>query len=229
MSRFDDSNFQAIVFDEIYLNDLKFLTKIKHYSDNNPQKLVMATGDTLQNEPIAPLSTQFDHDDYANHIMSIIFPNEIFLQENKRLDNEADKKKLSKFKEDIFDEDKDVKQTLKANFKFINRITTTNNVSYRNNIAEEVSHNIRKQQNRQSDYEVGEYLLCKEFYKVSGYRKLKDGTAEKVSNYKCNKNCRFEIAENSGETITLKAVQYNFIHSSAVDENHEVRVIKNQG
>ena len=60
MSRFDDSDFHAIVFDEIYLNDLKFLTKIKHYSDN-PQKLVMATSDTLQNEPINPLSTQFDH------------------------------------------------------------------------------------------------------------------------------------------------------------------------
>ena len=112
--------------------------------------------------------------------MSIIFPNEIFLNENKRLNNEADKNKLTKLKEDLFDEDKDVKQILKENFKFTNKITTTNNVSYRNNIAEEVSSNIRKQQNRTAEYEVGEELLCKEFYKVSGYRKLKDATAEKV-------------------------------------------------
>ena len=49
---------------------------------------MLGTGDTLQNEPINPLSTQVDHDSYANHIMSIIFPNEIFLQVNKRLNND---------------------------------------------------------------------------------------------------------------------------------------------
>ena len=43
MSRFDDSDFHAIVFDENYLNGLKFQIKIK------PQKLAMATSDTLQN------------------------------------------------------------------------------------------------------------------------------------------------------------------------------------
>ena len=72
----------------------------------------MTTSDTLQNEQINPLSTQCDRDYYANHIMSITFPNEIFLNENKRLNNEADKNKLIKLKENLFDEDKDVKQIL---------------------------------------------------------------------------------------------------------------------
>ena len=64
---------------------------------------------------------------------------------------------------------------------------------------------------------------------MSGYRKLKDGTAEKVGYYKCNKNCRFEVAEKSGDTITLKAQQYNFVKADSLDDNHDVKIIKTKG
>jgi hypothetical protein len=230
VSRFDDSRFDVVVFDEVYLCDLKFLTKIKHYCDEHPDKLVLGTGDTLQNEPINPLSTQFEHDTYANHIMSIIFPSEIFLQVNKRLNNEADKKKLIKLQEDLFDESKDVYKTLRENFKFTKTIDTANNVSYRNNIAEEISNHVRKNQNRQSDYEVGEQLLCNAFYQTSGYKKLKNSSqVEKVRKFNCNKKCRFEVAANDGETITLKAVQYDFVHADSIDPDDDITVIKTKG
>ena len=64
---------------------------------------------------------------------------------------------------------------------------------------------------------------------MSGYRKLKDGTAEKVGDYKCNMNCRFEVAEKSGDTITLKALQYNFVKAGSLDGNHDVKIIKTKG
>jgi hypothetical protein len=60
MKKFDDEPYDVIIFDEIYKNDLSMLTKIKHYSENNPNKLIYATGDTSQNKPINALSTEIE-------------------------------------------------------------------------------------------------------------------------------------------------------------------------
>ena len=40
---FDDSKFDVIVFGEIYLNDLPFLSKIYKYINNHPEKIILAT------------------------------------------------------------------------------------------------------------------------------------------------------------------------------------------
>jgi hypothetical protein len=59
--------------------------------------------------------------------------------------------------------------------------------------------------------------LCIAFYQTSGYKKLKNSSqVEKVRKFNCNKNCRFEVAANDGETITLKAVQYDFVHADSI-------------
>ena len=75
VGKFDDSKFDVVVFDEINLNDLKFLTRIKQYCDNHPEKIILATGDVFQNDPIDPLSTAFEHKQYSNQITSVIFHN----------------------------------------------------------------------------------------------------------------------------------------------------------
>ena len=55
---FDDTEFNVIVFDEIYLNDVRKLSKIKNYCRDNPDKIIIATGDTCQNEPVTKLTNQ---------------------------------------------------------------------------------------------------------------------------------------------------------------------------
>ena len=87
MSKFDDSNYDTIVFDEIYMSDLQKLARIKKYCDDNPDKIIIATGDTSQLEPINSLSNQFDYDYYSDHCINQIFKYEIYLEENKRLKN----------------------------------------------------------------------------------------------------------------------------------------------
>ena len=95
---FDDSKFDVIVFDEIYLNDLHFLAKIYKYINNHPEKIILATGDTFQNDPIMPLSSRFEHEEYADHIMSILLPNQMFFTKNTRLNTDEDCAKLVQLK-----------------------------------------------------------------------------------------------------------------------------------
>ena len=78
MTKFDDSGFDTIVFDEIYMSDLQKLTRIKKYCDENPDTIIIATGDTSQLEPINSLSNQFDYDYYSDHCINQIFKFEIF-------------------------------------------------------------------------------------------------------------------------------------------------------
>ena len=85
MSRFDDSTFDVIVFDEIYFASVRMLAKIKRYSESNPSKIILATGDTNQLETIDLISNQLDYETYMDHCINTIFPNNIHLRENKRL------------------------------------------------------------------------------------------------------------------------------------------------
>jgi len=117
MKRFDDSPYDVIVFDEIYFANITMLAKIKKYSENNPDKIVIATGDTCQLETIDLISSEIDYDEYMNHCINIIFPNNICLKENKRLKTEEDQDKLKHFKADIFNKAIPIITTLSKYFK----------------------------------------------------------------------------------------------------------------
>ena len=91
MSKFDDSEFGTIVFDEIYFSDLQQLARIKKYCDEHPDKIIIATGDTSQLEPINSLSNQFKYDYYSDRCINQIVKCEIDLAENKRLKPDTEK------------------------------------------------------------------------------------------------------------------------------------------
>ena len=58
LSKTDASQYDVIVFDEIYFVDICKLSKIKNFVDNNKDKIIIATGDTSQLEPINEYSNQ---------------------------------------------------------------------------------------------------------------------------------------------------------------------------
>ncbi len=60
MNKFDDSAYDSMVFDEIYFGDIQKMARIKNYCDANPGKIIIATGDTSQLQPINELSNQFE-------------------------------------------------------------------------------------------------------------------------------------------------------------------------
>jgi hypothetical protein len=52
LTKFDFGNYDTIIFDEIYFSSIQKLAKIKQFCDNNPDIIVIATGDTAQLPPI---------------------------------------------------------------------------------------------------------------------------------------------------------------------------------
>ena len=102
MKRFDDSPYDVIVFDEVYFANITMLARIKRYSENSPNKIIIATGDTCQLEAIDLISSEIDYDVYVNHCIDMTFPNNVYLYGNKRLKTDEDKNKLKHFKADIF-------------------------------------------------------------------------------------------------------------------------------
>ena len=83
---------------------MSYLRKIKQYVDNNKDKIVVATGDVSQLQPITPYSNTKEYRAYADEVINIIFPNEIYLNINKILKTQEDHTKLKHMKADMFNE-----------------------------------------------------------------------------------------------------------------------------
>ena len=66
------------------------------------RKNILATGDINQLESIESVSNVKNYDEYMNQCINMIFPNEIYLKENKRLETQEDKTKLENIYDDIF-------------------------------------------------------------------------------------------------------------------------------
>ena len=62
----------------------------------------------------------------------LIFPDNMYLRENKRLKRKKDKETLTQFKRDIFDESIPTERTIKKYFKLTKDLETVYNVAYRN-------------------------------------------------------------------------------------------------
>jgi hypothetical protein len=203
MSKFDDSPYDVIVFDEIYFANVQMLAKIKRYCESNPSKIILATGDTNQLETVDIVSNQLDYETYMDHCINTIFPNSIMLKENKRLRTQADKDTLRQFKADIFDESVPVGDTIKKYFKFVSEIKTTNNIAYKNSTCEKIAQNVRTILKKTSDYEVGEVLVCRK------YLKNKFG--------KCSVNFEYVIKKTTAETVKLKDLHGSFTIELPID------------
>ena len=129
MAKFDGSGYGTIVFDEIIFCSVRNLVRIKRYCESNPDKIVVATGDTDQLECIDCITNQNDYDEYYNRCVDMIFPIGMFLRKNKRLKRKKDKETLKGFKQDIFDDSTPVSQTIGRYFKTVEEINTKYNLA----------------------------------------------------------------------------------------------------
>ncbi len=208
MARFDDSGYDTIVFDEIFFSSVRKLARIKRYCETNPDKIVIATGDTSQLESIDCITNQHDYDKYYNRCIDLIFPVSMFFRENKRLRDPQDKETLTQFKRDIFDEGIPVETTVRKYFALVKDFSTLYNIAYKNSTCQRVSEEARQRiQQKREPYEVGEVLLCRSWFKVK--------------RVVFHVNYEYTIAEVAGEMITLSngaelpltVVRKNFIHN----------------
>ena len=167
LAKFDDSAYDVIVFDEIFFCSVRNLARIKRYCESNPDKIVIATGDTDQLECIDCITNQNDYDEYYNRCVDMIFPVGMFFRENKRLKSKKDKATLAQFKKDIFDNAIPTSTTISKYFKTVKEIKTKYNLAYRNSTCHTVSEAVRSSLlNKSQPYEEGETLVCRTWFKV---------------------------------------------------------------
>ena len=212
MAKFDDSSYDVIVFDEMYFASVQMLAKIKRYSESNPDKIILATGDTNQLETIDLVSNQIDYEIYTDHCINTIFPTSITLHENKRLKTQADKDILRQFKADIFNESIPTSVTVKKYFKFATDIKTTSNIAYKNSTCEAVAHSVRKLLKKTSDYEVGEVLVCRKYLKGT-FGKFSVNFEYVVQTVKAESIVLKELHGKAPFELKLDQLKKHFIHS----------------
>lgn len=189
--------FDCVVFDEVYfLADPRKLVRIKRFCDDNPSKIVIATGDTLQLECISEITNTQDYDTYADACINMIFPNEVKLQISKRVATDEQRSRLKKIKNAIFKNNRPTKKIIKMYFKTTNKINNSvNNIAYKNATCKEVSTSIRQLLGKTTEYEIGEKLICREYFKS-----LK-------TTY--NVNYEYEIVDTCDKYLTIKEVHSN--------------------
>jgi len=189
MNKFDDSKYDVIIFDELYFTNIDMLRRIKNYVDNNPDKIILGTGDQDQLEPVEQATNIKDPISYIQNCIYTIFPNYILLKETKRLKDEQQKNKLKLLKKELLNENNNVRKVLKKYFKFIDNIKTVNNISYTNNSCNKVSKVVRQNLNKKDDYEVNEYLVCRKYLKIKSHT--------------FNVNFKYKIIKIDGNNISI--------------------------
>ena len=154
ITKFDDSDYQVIVFDEIFFYTPSILARIKKYCVENDSKIIIATGDTDQLEPVGQISNNLNYDSYMNQCINIIFENLMQFKENKRLKTKEDKDKLKKIKEELFNNSIPKEKTIRKYFPFVQKVSTDKIVAYKNSTCAEVGKLVRKRQKKTSEYEA---------------------------------------------------------------------------
>ena len=114
----------------------------KRYCENHLDKIVLATGDMNQLEPIECMGNNIDTS-YLDTCINTIFPYEVYLQENKRLKTEEDKTLLNQFKHDIFNIELSETDIIKKYFQMTDKITTESNIAYTNKRCSSVAKQVR--------------------------------------------------------------------------------------
>lgn len=160
---------------------------------NNPNKIIVATGDTKQLKNPESLSNVFKFEEYANHCIDLIFENSIMLYECKRLKTEEDKLKLKDVKHLIFKTNTHYKEIIDKYFRWTSEIELCeNNIAYTNRTCKEVSKKIREMKHIKDEFIVGEDVICRKYLKYNGK--------------KFNVNFKFQIVNISGDDIMLQNV-----------------------
>ena len=190
IKEYDISEYKTIVFDEIFLYEPTRLKRVAELMAKHSEKLFMGTGDADQREAIG-----FKNADYITHCMSILFPNQILLNDIKRFKNQSDKDKLILLKHDILNTSMSVKDVcikhglkMKTQMKDVDTTTNISLFNFRCNIINSHVHkNIMK---HTEDYFVGLDIICRKY--------------ERSKNFVINTNYTYKITKLGDKYTKIK-------------------------
>jgi len=226
MRKKDISDFKVIVFDEIYLYDPRELENIYKFILNNPDKKILATGDTNQLKTFGYSSNLTDLQKYIADIIDFMFNNRIVLEEIKRIDNLEDIERIKNLKIELFNI-KDSKEIIpllrKYNFNIINsmdQVKTKNSICYFNFRCDQVNNYIHNNlidipenfiELNEIKYFIGMNLICKK------YLCLTNTTKNSTKKIKLHVNHKYKIVNYTDKLIEL----YDEIKDKTIFINHK--------
>ena len=116
---------------------VKQLMNIMYFINLNPNKRIIATGDSDQSTPFTNILNQYEYPmkQYLYNCVYFMFPNQLTLCINKRLKNEEDNHIIAQVKNELFKKNNVPIDILQKYFKVITNIKdlqTTNNICYYN-------------------------------------------------------------------------------------------------
>ena len=200
LPEFDHSKFNCIVFDEIYMNSLDILNRIREFVKQHPDKIIIGAGDVKQLPPIEDLTNTRKPDEYADDCINQIFRYNMMLKICKRLGAKDDPKAnenrntLNRMFDDMWINRIPITEFVKKFFKTTGDLMASEkNIAYTNIRCKYVSNYIRSNLGKTDKYEVGETLICRKYKKVGGT--------------KFNVNYRFKIVNISGNAIVLENIK----------------------
>ena len=193
---YDHSDFDAIIFDEIYMANPYIQNKIYKFKMNNPNKIVIGAGDVKQLPSIQSVSNTQPADVYMDRCLNITFKHNIFLKICKRVGDE-DRVRLNEIYDDLWVRMMPIREWIMKHFKLTNDVMNSDhNIAYTNMRCQAVSNEIRKRLGKTEKYEIGEVMICRL------YRHAEEG--------KFNVNIRWKIIGkkwNSNSSVYLYKIQ----------------------
>ena len=157
LPEFDHTNYDVIVFDELGMANGHLLNK---------EEIIIGTADGKQLTPINDLTNVNNHEKYLNDCLNQIFNYKIYLNISKRLKTEEDKIKLSNIYNDIWIHKLPIPEIVEKYVEITDDIIASeHNVAYTSAKCKQVSNTVRNNLGKKCKYEVGEYLICREYKK----------------------------------------------------------------
>ena len=212
LDKFDYSDYDVIVFDEIYFHNVGKWALIWNFCKNNPDKIILATGDTKQLKNPETVSNTISFEKYADHCINLMFRNNIMLYECKRLKTEEDRNKLKNIKSLIFNNEP-ILNVIKKYFGWVDGSEICeNNIAYTNKTCKEVSNRIRKMKGIEDEYIIGEEVICRKYIKTMG-TKFNVNFKFRIANILGNVVVLQNVATDEKQNIELKVLKKNFIYA----------------
>ena len=213
MPKFDDSMYDVIVFDEVFVVNIFTKNKIRMFCLENPDKIRILTGDTKQLPCFEDATNCQDEEAYSNHCIDVICPYNIFLTICKRVgakdcvEGDMNRQIISEIYDDFWIHKLPLKEIIPKYFEITDDVMASDhNIAYRNIRCRSVANEIRARLGKNDKYEVGEILIARKW----------------MRNPRINMNIRYSIAKIEGRILTLQNISIatdNFTMNEAqVDE-----------
>ena len=170
---FDYSSYDIIVFDEIYMSNLYVLNKVRLFMQNNPDKMVVATGDVKQLQGVEILTNCQNPATYIDDCLNTMFEYNIFLTICKRvgakdsIEGDKNREIIKTMYEDFWEKELPVEEIIPKYFETTDDIMASeHNIAYTNIRCRNVANEIRSRLNKKDKYEVGEILIARKWIKT---------------------------------------------------------------